>query len=332
MTELKHTAAELKQMQSLPLEAKIIKTKQRIREWYDHWDGNVYVSFSGGKDSTVLLHLVREEFPNVPAVFVDTGLEFPEIKAFVKTFENVTILRPKMSFRQVIEKYGYPVASKEIARKIGDYRKNPECWAKAFVERTARMPDGELSRFCVSERWQRLKEAPFKVSNRCCDVMKKTPIKNYEKQTQFRPFIGMLASESAIRKTKWEREGCNAFNNVRPVSNPLSFWTEQDILSYIKEYNIPIASVYGEIVEENGRLRTTDRDRTGCVFCMFGAHLEKSPNRFERLKQTHPQLWEYCMKPWDEGGLGLKSVCEYVGIRTGAEPKEYEQTEMDIKS
>ena len=65
---------ELKQKQSLPLEAKIAMTLRRIREWYEYWDGNVYVSFSGGKDSTVLLHLVRQHYPGVPAVFSDTGL------------------------------------------------------------------------------------------------------------------------------------------------------------------------------------------------------------------------------------------------------------------
>ena len=92
---------QLQQMQALPLEAKILKTQQRIREWYEHWDGNVYVSFSGGKDSTVLLHIVRGMYPDVPAVFSDTGLEFPEIRAFVKTIPNVTWLRPAMSFRQV---------------------------------------------------------------------------------------------------------------------------------------------------------------------------------------------------------------------------------------
>jgi 3'-phosphoadenosine 5'-phosphosulfate sulfotransferase (PAPS reductase)/FAD synthetase len=93
---------ELQQLQGLPLEAKIIKTKIRIREWYEHWNGDVYISFSGGKDSTVLLDLVRSIYPDVPAVFVDTGLEYPEIREFVKTFDNVVWVRPKMNFKDVV--------------------------------------------------------------------------------------------------------------------------------------------------------------------------------------------------------------------------------------
>src|SRR5665254_2143 len=98
---------ELKQMQSLPLELKIIKTNLRIKEWYEAHDGQVYVSFSGGKDSTVLLDIVRKLYPDVPAVFADTGLEYPEIRRFVNTRTNVTIIKPKISFTEVLSKYGY---------------------------------------------------------------------------------------------------------------------------------------------------------------------------------------------------------------------------------
>lgn len=87
-------------------------------------------------------------------------------------------------------------------------------------------------------------------------------------------------------------------------------------MRYIKEYNVPYASVYGEIVEDkNGKLQTTGCHRTGCVFCGFGCHLEKEPNRFQRLKVTHPKLWNYCMKPWDEGGLGMKEVLEFINVK-----------------
>ena len=108
----KHQSYDLAQMQSLSLQAKILMTRQRIKEWYKAWDGKVYVSFSGGKDSTVLLHIARELYPEIEAVYVDTGLEYPEIRQFVKTHENVTIIRPEKNFKQVILEHGYPVASK----------------------------------------------------------------------------------------------------------------------------------------------------------------------------------------------------------------------------
>ena len=117
-----HDTQRLKELQSLPLERKVLITQSRILEWYNYWNGQVYVSFSGGKDSTVLLHIVRNLFPDVEAVFVDTGLEYPELRAFVKTFDNVTCLKPKMNFRQVIDTYGYPLISKEVAKVIYDAR------------------------------------------------------------------------------------------------------------------------------------------------------------------------------------------------------------------
>ena len=119
------TSEELRQLQSLPLDIKVGKTKQRIREWVDYWGkDHVCVSFSGGKDSTVLLHIVRGMYGNdIPAVFVNTGLEFPEVQRHVRRFENVVVLTPKMNFKDVITKYGYPVVSKEISQVIYEARR-----------------------------------------------------------------------------------------------------------------------------------------------------------------------------------------------------------------
>lgn len=120
----KHTISDLHQMQSMSLNDKIRMTKRRIQEWVDEYgvDG-VYVSFSGGKDSTVLLTIAREMYPDMKAVFVDTGLEYPEIRQFVKTFPNVDWVKPKMNFRQVIEQYGYPFISKEVSECVYGARK-----------------------------------------------------------------------------------------------------------------------------------------------------------------------------------------------------------------
>lgn len=123
-----HTRERLKELQALPLERKVGFTAARIAEWYDHYNGKVYVSFSGGKDSTVLLHIARILYPDIKAVFVDTGLEYPEIKEFVKTFDNVDIIRPKLTFKEVIDKHGYPVISKEVSKIVKEARRNINGW------------------------------------------------------------------------------------------------------------------------------------------------------------------------------------------------------------
>lgn len=119
-----HTIQDLHQMQALPLNLKVRMTERRLREWVDAFgvDG-VYISFSGGKDSTVLLDIARKMYPNILAVFIDTGLEYPEIRQFVKTYDNVEWLKPKLNFKQVIQEYGYPFISKEVAGCVYGARK-----------------------------------------------------------------------------------------------------------------------------------------------------------------------------------------------------------------
>jgi 3'-phosphoadenosine 5'-phosphosulfate sulfotransferase (PAPS reductase)/FAD synthetase len=346
-------------MQSLPLNAKIIMTKQRIKVWYESWckfkitntktgktrfvvfdtrgdkepplkkneyseyvdDGQVYVSFSGGKDSTVLLHLVRQMYPDVEAVFVNTGLEYPEIQGFVKTFDNVTILKPAMRFDEVIKTYGYPVISKNVSRKVHDARQGKE-WAMKYVNGTATRSDGAKSIYTV-EKYKPLIDVDFIISDACCYLMKKKPIKKYTKLTQKKPITAQMASEGKQRLGQWLQKGCNAFDTKYPMSNPMSFWTEQDIYQYIKKYNLPIAGVYGDVVyseqpeqmrlEEYGyecgtdKLETTGCNRTGCIFCGFGCHLDKGKSRFERLKETHPKQYNYCINggEYNEDGLWI---------------------------
>ena len=313
------TKDDLRMYQALPLDLKIGLTQRRIRDWVNYYGSNgVYVSFSGGKDSTVLLHMVRQLYPDVEAVFVNTGLEYPEMQKFVKTFDNVTILRPNMRFDAVIKTYGYPIIGKEIAQAIYEVRKQARK-NKIDVQQTKRYrrdfcPESEKNKKYPAfskEKHKLLLYTTFEISHKCCNVMKKSPAKEYEKKTGRKPILATMASESRLRETKWLQKGCNAFDDERPRSAPMSFWTEQDVLQYIKQYNIPIASVYGDVVyatepeqmrvEEFGvsgcgtePLCTTGCDRTGCVFCAFGAHLDRE-SRFERLKQTHPRQYEYCI-------------------------------------
>lgn len=383
MAENRHQPGDLRQLQSLPLEAKIRMTKQRIEAWHDSWTrfkientdtgkvryqtfdmrdryeppikdnefaleaypGAVYISFSGGKDSTVLKHIVDSMYDDVPAVFVNTGLEYPEIQRFVRDVKagkydcfnsNVEILRPEMRFDEVIRKYGYPVGSKRIAlnieygrkaRERGDIQKYEEY---IFGVRYGKK-DGQKYEFMpVPNQLFPLVDSEIKVSNRCCDVMKKIPIHSYQKRTGRKTIMGTMACESKQRADGWMKTGCNSFDMKDPKSKPMSFWTEQDVLHYIKKYNVPYCPAYGDIrvkphddaldgqidmidylgcYEPEDVLETTSCDRTGCMFCMFGVHLEKEPNRFQRMKQTHPKQYKYCMEQ-----LGLRDVLEYIGV------------------
>ena len=228
---------QLEQMIALPLEAKIQKSYARIRDWYEYFNGNVAVSFSGGKDSSVLLKLVRDIYPDVEAVFFDTGLEFPEIRELVKNTPNCRMIKPKMNFKDVILKYGYPVATKEQAHYISQLRNNPtEILKNKLINGIDKK--GNITKFKLSKCWRKLLTAPFKVSNRCCDVMKKTPSKKYEKETGNKMFIGIVYGDSAIRNKYYLKNGCNSFDAKRPQSKPLSFWTVKDIWEFIKMDNV----------------------------------------------------------------------------------------------
>jgi len=393
----KYSIQYLQELQGYPLSTKVSLTKQRIREWVRRYgEDGVYVSFSGGKDSTVLLHLVREMYPDIPAVFVDTGLEYPEIRQFVRGFDNVVWLKPKKNFRKVIEDYGYPFISKEVSECVwaakkyltevlqelgsdrqtdrqtdsisGTSRSTASYVDSASIEnseaflnilrrdsgkkptfRLARMmgmltkgnqyltkesiPSKDRSMFAQTKYKFFLEpDAPI-ISNKCCTVMKKEPAHRYCRETGRLPMTAEMASESRIRTQKWLQNGCNGFDMVNPKSTPMAFWTEQDVLLYIYQNHIQIASVYGDVIKENevdgqldfadlglfdlGRptLKTTGCNRTGCMFCGYGCHLEpEGEGRFVRLKRTHPKIYDYIMRPWDQGGLGYKEVIDWINL------------------
>lgn len=270
---------QLQQRQSLPLEVKERFTARRIRDWYEYFSGAVYVAFSGGKDSTVLLHQVRKLYPDVPAIFVNTGLEYPENVSFVKSIDNVVWLSPKKTFRQVIDKYGYPMVSKEVAQQIEEVRNT-----KSEILRNARLYGNVHGNGKIPKKWQYLIDCDVKISPRCCVALKKAPFKAYNRKTGSVPFLGTLASESSSRKRSYLKNGCNAVDAKTPASIPMAFWLDTDIWEYINKYSLPYSELYKK-----------GYTRSGCMFCMFGVHLEKGKNRFQMMKETHPDIYGYCI-------------------------------------
>lgn len=304
---------DLLALRSLPLDTKILYAQEKIREAYEHFNGLLYVSWSGGKDSRVLLHLVKGLFPDVPAVYCDTGLEYPEVRAWALVHAD-EVLKPRMTFKAVIEKYGYPVHSKRVAQYIHEAKTvTGRNSATRRLRLTGIRPNGVKSSLSmILKRWQYLLNAPFKISHKCCDVFKKQPFADYGKSTSRVPFVGTLTVESLDREYSWLEYGCNRYNGKHPQSRPLSIFTESDILEYHLRFNIPLPSVYGDILQGENGYYCSGLTRTGCVFCAFGCHLEQRKtgfNRFQRLYSSHPVLWRYCMD-----FLGMREVLRWYGV------------------
>ena len=232
--------------------------------------------------------------------------------------------------------------------------------------------DGKPSAYNL-EKYKFFLDAPFEISASCCKVMKKSPVHAFGKKTGRKPITAQMASESRLRTSQWLKNGCNGFEMKSPISNPMSFWTEQDVLLYIDMYGTemiqnkinsstvymrygdrivsrqtgatitnteierPICSVYGDIEEVEGKsvnvkdddlkelfdldrpfLKTTGCERTGCMFCGYGCHLEKpGEGRFLKMKETHPKQYDYIMRPSSEGGLNYKEVIDWINEHGG---------------
>lgn len=279
---------ELAQMQHLPLEAKIIKTKQRIKEFYQMTDGRIYVAFSGGKDSTVLLHIVRDLFPNAPAVFADTGVEFPEIRRFALSFPNVVAVKPRKRFFDIIRDCGYPIISKAVSCDVFYARKCGEGIKKFNY---FRYMSPKYKRHSVYH-WQCALDTPFLISDKCCSYVKKLPMRDFEKESGLFPIVGTMASEGGLREQNYLNFGCNVFSKVCTKSRPISFWTDNDVWEYIRRYNLPVCDLYYR-----------GFSRTGCMFCGFGIFVDLNSRLC--MRDTHSKAFDYF---WNGGEFNSRGL------------------------
>ena len=198
---------------------------------------------------------------------------------------------------------------------------------------------GDKSQFNKEKYLPLARDIPVPISHYCCQVMKKAPLHTFQKKSGLHPILATMADESRVRRQAWLRTGCNAFEGNNPKSQPMSFWTEQDVLQYIVENGIEIASVYGDIVSVDAdwneydprfvmndgcKLKCTGCQRTGCIFCAFGFQSERGETRFQRLARTHPRQYEYCMGggQWVDNPAYDESASEYDGEWKNWNPKK----------
>ena len=330
--DLKFPKDNFKSMKYMPYEMKPSFSMKRVRQWYEHWDGMIYISFSGGLDSSILAHVVCSAYEKyglkgkIPLVCVDTRTEFPEIRGFTKEYvkwlqhqfprldiELVTIY-PKHNFKWVIENKGFPIISKDTAGKIRKLRYGN----LGDRHRNYLLNGDERGKFgMLSKKWQ-CKAYPeitkYDISDQCCEIMKKEPFRRYVREHKRYPCIGITQDEGFRRENQYNHTGCNVYDGTTIKSQPIAFWVRQDVLQYKMEYQIPICSVYGDVIRNRqGIYLTTKEQRTGCILCGFGCHLEVEPNRIQRLSESHPSIYHWGMQLRNHG-ITYQAALEDCGI------------------
>lgn len=290
LAQRRETLTSLREMN---LESKIIQTKYLIRQTVNEFGlDKVYISYSGGKDSTVLSHIAKSLYPNILHLFANTTNEYPETLQHIKwerekNNTNLITVIPQdrkgniWTFKKVVEYYGYPMYSKRVSNAIRTYH-------HALSAQTKQNSLDYINR--NFKKYSKYKELP--ISDKCCDKLKKEPLRRKAKELGLKcAILGILASESYQREKDWLEFGCNVFHERKEnQSRPLSFWNEEDILEYIEKYHVRIPKLY-----EMGYTRN------GCMYCGFGVNLEPPGcNRYQRLKETHPVQYNYFIRNWGE--------------------------------
>lgn len=290
-TTMKVTPEELHERQKWSLDQKIDHSLGVIEQFYNYTNGECVIMFSGGIDSTVLLHLARRIYPNIKGVFVNTTNELSEILKFVRNTNNIDTILPKMTFLQTVEKYGFPLVSKKVAKAI-QYIKYPSPKndkVRNLVLTGINSKGQPCPSYKLAKKWYFLKDVDFEITHKCCEILKHKPFNEYQKIHKVYPITGIMAENSHLRRGNYLQYGCNILNSKKSISRPLEIWLNNDIWEYQRKYNIPYCDVYDK-----------GENNTGCAYCAFGCHLEKE-SRFDRLKEREPKRYEQMMKLKNNG-------------------------------
>lgn len=330
--------------QNMPYDFKVKYAEVRAWEFYNECGKrglDCYVSV-GGLDSITLLYFLKSVGIHVPAVSV-SSLEDVSIQ---KIHRNLGVISLSPALRddgthwtkqKLIQEFGFPVLSKEIARKI-ELLQNPTAKNATVRHAIVTGETGEYggyqknSRMKLAQKWLEkfgglenetegvnYQIAPFKVSAKCCYYLKEKPCADWAKEHNCAPYLGLMASEGGRREKALMLNGCNYFGKGTVRSAPFAIFNRQDLLRLALDLKVPVPEIYGQIkTDENGQLYTTGEQRTGCSMCGFGIQMEHRPHRFDRLRERNPKEWEFWMYRCcvDDNGkpFGWGAVLDYLGI------------------
>lgn len=295
---------------------------------------NCHVSV-GGLDSITLFIFLKKIGIHIPGVSASL-LEDKSIQKIHKQL-GIEVVQPYKNKSQILQEFGFPVLSKEIASKI-ETLQNPTEKNKTVRHAIMTGETGEYggyrknTRMKMSQKWlekfggyenetegTNYQIPDFKVSSKCCYYLKEKPCDDWAKQHNSVPYLGLMASEGGRRQKSLMINGCNYFGRTTIRSAPFAIFNRQDLLRLAVELNVPVPEIYGGILQdENGQYYTPKAQRTGCSMCGFGIHLEKRPHRFDLLKESNPKEWEYwmfnCCKDNDGKRYGWSKVLDYIGV------------------
>jgi len=311
----------MKFLWSLSLEEKEQYIESSILQFWEKMNGKVYQAHSHGLDSIILEEYLRQfsvkyTVPAIPKFYINTTNEFPSILEAARADENTTVLTSEHTFKNVVEKHGFPMISKRWARAINTLRhpseKNKNI-RNLFL--TGYNRNGQYSkRWILPKIWKHLIDAPFDISDKCCNYLKHGGLEKYANKCGLCPYVGTLADDSQTRKDNYQKHGCNILQGKQPKSRPLSILKTNERLTVVNKYNLKINSIYQDVVI-NGEIIKGEHN-TGCADCDFGLYFElRDPqDRYYRQWKRNPRFYLYGMDGIKNNGVTRREALRYVGF------------------
>lgn len=353
--------ADFRVKQQQPYEFKKAYAEIRVYEFLDECakrNLNCHVSVGGLDSITLYLFIKSLGISYVPGISVS----YLEDQSIQKIHKQLGIIRLKSAKKSdgthwnkssIIQEFGFPVLSKEIAGKI-ELLQNPSEDNKTVRHAIITGETGEYggyrkdTRMKLSQCWLELfggyenenegvnyKKPDFKVSSKCCYYLKEKPCDDWAKEHNSVPFLGLMASEGGRRQKSLMIHGCNYFGKTTIRSAPFAIFNRQDILQLALDLDVPIPEIYGTIEKQpDGTLYTTRAQRTGCSMCGFGIHLEQRPHRFDRLRESNPKEWHYwmyeCCTDAQGNKYGWGKVLDYIGVQWENEWVDWQKQQLRL--